>query len=89
MSAFHGPQGKGAMRRHRETKRAEAGTRRAALERDVVRVMTEYGEPETVARRIVRLERVITRRTPGMFTRRRATRPQGAPTPALDPNPKG
>lgn len=87
MSTFHGPQGKGAMRRHRETKRAEAATRRASLERDVVRVMTEYGEPETVARRIVRLERAIRRRTPGMFGRRRATRPQGAPEAFHYPEP--
>ncbi len=87
MSVFHGSQGKGAARRHRDIKRAEAATRRADFERAVVNVMTEYGEPETVARRIVRLERAITRRTPGMFTRRRATRPQGAPEAFRFPEP--
>ena len=80
MSRFHGPQGKGAMRAYRDAKHDEAAARRAVFERDVVRVMAEQGEPETVARRIVRLERAIGRRSPRLFTRRRATRPQGAPT---------
>ncbi|MFD6030497.1 hypothetical protein ACFWE5_07260 [Cellulosimicrobium funkei] len=88
MSRFHGPQGKGAMRTFREAKHDDAAARRADFERDVVNVMTEYGEPETVARRIVRLERAIRRRTPGMFPRRRATRPQGAPV-VRDSNTEG
>jgi len=89
MSTFHGPQGKGAMRRHRETKRAEAATRRAEFKSDVVRVMTEQGEPETVARRSVLLERAVRRggHVHLARARRRATRPQGAPEAFRYPEP--
>lgn len=86
MSTFHGPQGKGAMRRRRETKRAEAATRRAEFERAVVDVMTETGRPELEARHIVRTERVLERALVLRRTRR-ATRPQGAPEAFRYPEP--
>ncbi|TDE03430.1 hypothetical protein [Jiangella asiatica] len=54
MSRFSGPQGKGALRRHREDKRLEAADRRAArehavlAERDPARqLLTEiFAEPD-------------------------------------------
>lgn len=43
MSTFHGPQSKGAMRRHREQKRheAEQRTERATIARNLTRLANE------------------------------------------------
>lgn len=75
MSRFHGPQGKGAMHAHRDIKRAEAGQRQAAFDRDAARIAREENvEPDT-ARRVAASTRRLDRR----LAHRRAVRPQGAP----------
>ncbi|MCR1983993.1 hypothetical protein NSA53_17315 [Cellulosimicrobium cellulans] len=75
MSAFHGTQGKGAMRRHREIKRAEAEQRQASSERDVARVMTEQNVLPLTARVVAASSLCVSRRV----AHRRAVRAQGAP----------
>lgn len=75
MSTFHGPQGKGATRRHRDIKRAEAEQRQAAFDRDAARVAREQNvEPDT-ARRAAASSRRMDRH----LAHRRAVRAQGAP----------
>lgn len=76
MSTFHGPQGKGAMRRHRDIKRAEALERQLTFERDVARVAREQNVLPGTARRVVRSTRRMDRR----LAHRRAVRAQGAPS---------
>ncbi|MHA7620261.1 hypothetical protein ACX12M_17245 [Cellulosimicrobium cellulans] len=75
MSAFHGTQGKGAMRRHRDIKRAEAEQRQASFERDVARVMTEQNVLPITARVVAASSLRVSRRV----AHRRAVRAQGAP----------
>jgi len=63
MSTFTGPQGKGAMRRHREKKRLEAQERQAAFDANVARIAAEQNvTPRTareVARRVARSDRKL------------------------------
>lgn len=65
MSTFQGPQGKGAMRRHKELKRAEAEERQAAVARDAA-LLALVAREQNVLRRLAH---------------RRAVRAQGAPEP--------
>lgn len=53
MSAFSGPQGKGALRRHREGKRIDAEQREA----DTVRVMYEQNVSRGEAQRVAKASR--------------------------------
>ena len=63
MSAYSGPQGKGARRRLRELKRGDAVERAADFERDVIRVAHEQniglGEARWVAAASRRASRLV------------------------------
>lgn len=70
MSAFSGPQGKGARKRHKDAKRREAEQRQAQYEAlggdlgllaDVERVMFEQNVSPNTARYVVRAERKMLR----------------------------
>lgn len=61
MSRFSGPQGKGAMRTHRETLRAEAIERQGDFNRDVARIMVEQDVSAKEARRIAAASRRVRR----------------------------
>ena len=56
MSAYSGPQQKGAAAVRRKTKRADALTREARHEHRVMRYVIDHGVPEAEARKLVRLE---------------------------------
>ncbi|MFJ2518672.1 hypothetical protein ACIOWF_06840 [Cellulosimicrobium cellulans] len=75
MSTFHGPQGKGAMRRHRELKQREAAQRHLEFHHAVARVMREQNVGPETARRVA----ASTRRMDRRLAHRRAVRAQGAP----------
>ena len=62
MSTFSGPQGKGAMRRHREILRDEAADRRESFKQDVARVAQEQNISLREARRVAAASRRTSRR---------------------------